>query len=148
MKNGDSKKVLGYGAIVPTSEQNCPRDEPDVTPVKIETFLGLVQNGKNQGNIFSLCAPDYGQKLAGLAKDIVDNVGSVIYLNRIPDVNTIQVTYGAAPLPKDADKGWAFDPSRNAILLGKNIDWNSQPSGSRVMVNYEAIKTDVPKNSN
>jgi len=146
MKNGDAKKVLGYGVIVPTTEQNCPRDEPDVTPVRIETFLGLVQNGKKQGNILSLCAPDYGQRLADLAKDIVEQVGSVIYLNRLPNVNTIQVTYGSAPLPKDADKGWSFDPARNAIVLGKHIDWNSQPSGSRVMVNYDVVKTDVPKN--
>lgn len=138
LKNMDATKVLAYGVIVPTTEQNCPRDETYTMPTRIETFLGLVINGKKQENVFSLCAPDYGQRLADMAKDIVEQVGSIFYLNRLPDVNSIKVTYGSATLPMDANKGWMYDPAKNAIVLGPNVDWGSQPSGSRVMVNFEA----------
>jgi len=145
LKNKDAKKVLAYGAIVPTSDQDCDRDDSWTTPKKIENFLGLVSNGKKGQNIFSLCDPQYGKKLADMAKDIVDEVGGVFYLNRIPVASSIRVTYGSADLPKDANKGWSFDTDRNAIVLGNDVDWSSQPSGSRVMVNYEVARTEIEK---
>jgi hypothetical protein len=140
MKNQDAHKVLGYGVIVPSSVDDCPRDDSYTKPVRIESFLGMVQNGAQGQNIFSLCDQAFGDKLAGMAKDIVDQVGRVMYLNRVPDVNTIRVEYGSATLPMDAEKGWLFDPKKNAIVLGDKIDWSSQPSGSRVMIHYETAQ--------
>ena len=48
--------------------------------------------------------------------------------------------YGNMILPPDPEKGWLFDPKNNAIILGDKINWNSQPFGSRVSVNYEAAQ--------
>ncbi len=140
MKNQDPKKVLGYGVIVPTGVADCPRDEY-ANPDRIEDFLGMVVNGSKGQNVFNLCDPDFGQRIAGMAKDIVDEVGGVFYLNRMPAVDSIRVTYGKALLPQDAKKGWSFDAGRNAIVLGDQIDWESQPTGSRIMVNYEVADT-------
>lgn len=140
LKNQDASKVLSYGVIVPSAVDNCDRDEYMTKPVRIESFLGMVVNGKKQDNIYNLCDPDFGKRLAGMAKDIVEEVGGVFYLKTVPDVATIQVTYGNLTLPNDPKLGWVFDPSRNAIVLGDGIDWSSQPSGTRVMVNYEPIK--------
>ncbi|MGZ5278398.1 MAG: VWA domain-containing protein [Pseudobdellovibrionaceae bacterium] len=145
LKNQDARRVFAYGAIVPSSDSDCNRDDFSMKPVKIESFLSLVYNGANGQNVFSLCDPEYGKKLAGMAKDIVDEFGGVFYLDRMPIESTIRVTYGSADLPRDGNKGWSLDTERNAIVLGDNIDWASQPSGSRIMVNYEAAKAEVEK---
>lgn len=138
LKGGNKDKVLGYGVIIPKADTfNCMRDAYE-DPDKIEEFLKMVKNAKAGTNVMNLCAPDYGKQLADLAKDIVEEVGNTIYLNRVPDVSTIRVTFGAVDLPQDASKGWSFDPAKNAIILGSKIDWTVQPSGSRVKVYYSA----------
>ena len=141
LKNGNATKVLAYGVIVPTGDTSrCERDEYRTTPARIERFLSLVQNNKN--NIMNICDQDYGTRLADMAKDIVSKVGNIIYLDRAPDLNSIRVTYGSIELPEDYEYGWSFDPKRNAIILGSKINWSSQPSGSRVKVFYNAAKLD------
>ena len=142
LKNGDRKKILSYGAIVPTGVNNCERDEPNATPRKIEEFLNIIPNGGGGKNIVSLCAPDYGQRLADFALQIVDQISSQIFLTRLPDVKSLQVFYGKSELPRDVRKGWAYDPENNAILLGDQIDWASQPPGSKVEVKYREARGD------
>lgn len=137
IKKGDKRKLLAFGAIIPSNNTlpNCDRDDGSTTPRKIEEFLGIVPNAPN--NILNLCSPDFGTPLAGFASEIVERTGLTIYLTRQPDVDTIKVIYGEAELPNDPDVGWTFDTSRNAIQLGSKIDWESQPSGSRVKVFYK-----------
>jgi hypothetical protein len=141
LKHKDASKILAYGVLAPTNNpQRCTRDEPFGSPLRIEKFLSMVQNNKN--NIMSICDPDYGSRLATMAKDIVDKVGNIIYLSRPPDFSSIRVSYGSVDLPEDYHKGWSFDPKMNAILLGDQINWSSQPSGSRIKVFYNAAKFD------
>jgi hypothetical protein len=140
LKNGDKTKVLGYGAIVPTGVTNCDRDDYSVTPRKIEEFLNIVPNGGGGKNVVSLCANDYGQRLADFALQIVDQISSQIFLTRLPDVNSLQVFYGNSELPRDVRKGWAYSPELNAVLLGDQIDWASQPVGSKVEVRYKEAR--------
>ncbi|MBS1970242.1 MAG: VWA domain-containing protein [Bdellovibrionales bacterium] len=140
LKQGNASKILAYGVIVPTNDtMNCDRDDMR-TPLRIESFLGMVQNNKN--NVMNICDPDYGTRLANMAKDIVDKVGNIIYLDRAPALDSIHVFYGNAELPENFETGWSFDPKRNAIILGSKINWSSQPSGSRVKVSYTAAKYD------
>jgi hypothetical protein len=145
LKRNDRRKVLGYGAIIPTSvTSGCARDPGILTPVRIEEFLDIVPNGVTGGgrgnNIVSLCALDFGKRLAEFALDIVDQVGSTIYLTRFPQVETIRVTYGDLVLPEDSRKGWSYNPSKNAIQLGTDIDWANQPIGSKIRVFYEEAR--------
>lgn len=145
LKNGDSRKVLGFGAVVPSGVTTCPRDPsnnggPAPEPKRIEEFLSMTD--PNRTNILNLCATDYGTRLAQFATDIVNQVSSVVYLSRAPVMSSIRVTYGSADLPMDAETGWSFDPSVNAIRLGPKIDWSSQPNGSRVKVFYDAARFD------
>jgi len=136
-KDGRKNKVFSFGAIIPTAETRCARDafEP---PRLIEEFLGIVQNSGN--NVMNLCASDFGQKLAEAASQIVDQVGNKIYLSRAPEISTLKVTYGSVELQPDARTGWTFDPLENAVVLGKEIDWNSQPPDSEIRVDYTAAK--------
>lgn len=141
LKQGNASKLLAYGVLVPTIDtMRCDRDESTSTPRRIESFLSMVPNNKN--NIMNICDPDYGTRLASMAKDIVDKVGNIIYLSRAPDFNSIRVTYGSVDLPEDYHRGWSFDPKKNAIILGDKIDWGSQPSGSRIKVFYNAAQID------
>jgi hypothetical protein len=145
LKRNDRRKVLGYGAIVPTSvPSGCARDQLDVTPKRIEEFLDLVPNGVTGGgrgnNIVSLCATDFGKRLAEFALDIVDQVGSTIYLTRFPEIKTIRVTYGDLVLPEDPRRGWSYNPSKNAIQLGSEIEWSNQPIGSKIRVFYQEAR--------
>lgn len=144
LKNNDKRRVLSYGAIIPTTQTSgCTRDEFQ-TPVRIEEFLDIVPNGKTGGgsgdNIVSLCANDYGQRLAEFALQIVDQISSKIYLTRQPDKDTLRVSYGASDLPYDKDKGWVYDPKDNAVILGPDIEWTSQPPGSKVEVHYKEAR--------
>jgi len=141
LKNGNQDKVLGYGVLVPSNDTSrCERDEYGVSPDKIESFLSMVVNNKN--NIMSICDPDYGTRLANMAKDIVDKVGNIIYLDLPAEYESIRVTYGSMDLPRNYETGWSFDTKKNAILLGTKINWGSQPSGSRIKVFYNAATLD------
>ncbi len=143
LKNNDTRRVLAYGAIIPSSVSGCPRD-PSGIPVRIEQFLNMVPNGKDGGgpggNVVSLCAPDFGQKLAGFALQIVDTISSVIYLSRLPDPDSLRVSYGSIDLPMDPKTGWSYSSAENAIYLGPDIDWVSQPPGSKVEVHYKEAR--------
>lgn len=135
---GNKDKVLGYGVIVPTGDRRCERDEFNATPVQIEEFLGMTVNtGKN---IFGLCDPNFGQNLANLSQDIARYVGGVIYLNRAPIPETIRVVYGTQSIPSHPKTGWMFDPAKNAIILGQDIVWSTQPAGTKVQVLFEAAQ--------
>lgn len=134
---GTPDKVLAYGVIVPSNVSNCQRDETTL-PRKIETFLSFPVNAGN--NLMSLCDPNFGTKLADLSKDIAKFVGGIVYLNRAPVPSTIQVVFGTQIIPPGPKKGWTFDPSRNAIILGDEIQWSTQPAGTKLKVNFEAAQ--------
>jgi hypothetical protein len=139
LKGGDTNKVLAYGAIVPSNDNlNCTRDQGYTKPVAIEAFLAIFSNRAT--NTMNLCDPDFGNRLAGLAQDIVANSGRVILLKMLPAKGSISVTYGTMDLPEDADTGWIYDPSRNAVVLGKNINWKAKPLGSKLKVYYNTYK--------
>lgn len=136
LKGGDARKILAYGVFIPTKEMNNCTGE-GMVPAKIEEFLGLVVNASVAPNQFSLCDPNFGKHIADIGKNIVSQVGTIFYLKDLPDTESIKVTYGSAILPKDRHKGWMYDSSQNAVILGDDIDWASQPSGSKVMVTYD-----------
>lgn len=142
---GNRDKVLGYGVIVPSLDRRCDRDETNVTPDMIEDFLGMTINtGKN---VFGLCDPNFGQNLANLSQDIARYVGGVIYLTRAPIPETIRVLYGSQTIPSDPKVGWMFDPIRNAVILGQDIVWSTQPAGTKVQVLFDAAQFEEEKQS-
>lgn len=142
MKNNDAKKIISLGVLVPSSVNDCLRDD-GTKPFEIETFLSFFPLSNQTSNILSLCSKTYGSELSKMANTIVDQIGHVIYLNRAPIMSSLRVTYGQINLPSDYKKGWSFDAKRNAIILGEEIDWTVQPSGSRVKIFYDAAKYDT-----
>jgi hypothetical protein len=133
---GRKEKFISYAVMIPSTDMVCPRDEAGVVPTRLEKFLGMMPNAGN--NEFSLCDVNFGDRVAQIADDLVRYVGNIIYLSRPPLIETIKVMFGTQEIPRDVKKGWAFDPARNALLIGDEIEWSVQPNGTKVRVYYEA----------
>lgn len=133
LKGGDPDKVIVYAAYVSSTDKKCPYGD-----VQRGILEGLFKEAK--AKTFSLCDVDFGKKLAALADDVIERVGTVLYLSRPPLKDTIVVTFGSQTIPNDVHKGWVFDPSRNALIFAKDIDLKPEPSGTNIQVKFEAAK--------
>jgi len=134
LKKGDADKIITYGVHIPSNISSCPRSgEP--MPKKLEEFFKLTN-----ATAFGLCDADFGVKLAELGADLVRRVSSVLYLSRPAQPHTIKVTFGTQTIPNHPDKGWIFDPSRNAILFGEEIELLPEPTGTEIEVDFVAAE--------
>lgn len=131
LKNNDPAKIIVYGAYVSSVDRTCPAGD-----VQRGILEGLFLEAK--AKTFSLCDPNFGAKLAGLASDVIDRVGSVLYLSRPPSKDTIVVTFGSQTIPNDREKGWVFDPARNALIFATNIELLPEPDGTKIQVRFDA----------
>lgn len=138
LKGNDINQILAYGVLPASFDPKCYTEEN--RPENIERFLALVK--KNGPNLMSLCSPTYGQELAKLGEDLAKNVGSFIYLSRLPDPKSLKVTLGPITLPNDPKKGWSYDSYLNAVILGDDINWQAAPKGSSIKVYFNAAKPD------
>lgn len=93
--------------------------------------------------MYNLCDPAFGQNLAKIGEVLSYTVGNIIYLKRVPIVSTIQVWYGTQRIDPHPTQGWSYDPARNAIVLGSEIQWSQQPPGTRVRVRYESYRDPI-----
>lgn len=134
LKGGDPDKIISYGVYIPTVDQTCERSGEPV-PTKLEEFYAL-----SKAKTLGLCDPDFGKKLAALGDDLVRRVGSVLYLSRPAQPHTIKVTYGTQTIPNEPKTGWIYDPSRNALIFGDEIDLKPEPAGTQVEVDFIAAE--------
>lgn len=140
---GRPEKIISYGVIVPSNVYDCDRDERDVFPDRIESFLGKVANAGH--NEFSLCDPTFGDRVAEIADSLVRYIGNVVYLKRAPVINSIHVRFGTQIIPQDAQTGWAFDATRTAVVFGDDVVWSTQAPGTKVQITYEAVDFPHPR---
>ncbi len=134
LKGGDPNKIISYGVHIPSNIGNCPRSgEP--SPKKLEEFFKLAK-----ATTLGLCDADYGMKLAELGADLVRKVGSILYLSRPAVPHTIRVKFGSQAIPNDPDRGWIYDPTRNALIFGEGIDLLPEPAGTKIEVDFLAAE--------
>jgi len=139
LKNRRADQIIGFGVIVPVLDnRNCNRDDFAMRPYRLEEFLKLI--GRGQQNIYNLCDPQFGDNLLAVTDALIKSVANVIYLSRLPVPHTIQVIYGTQVIPSDPINGWSYDPSRNAVVFGKEMKLTDQPAGTKVRVIYDAAK--------
>jgi hypothetical protein len=134
LKAGDKNKILSYGVYIPLRDRACDRSG-EIEPMRLERFFSL-----SGAKTFGLCDADYGQKLASVGDDLVERVGKTLLLSRAPNPATIVVRFGTMILPNDLTKGWVYDPRRNALIFGDEIDWGSQPNGTQIEVDFDAAE--------
>lgn len=130
LKYGQKEKIVTYGALVPQSSSGCPSDGG--APIRI---LELIKHFN--GLEFSLCDPEFGLKLAGLAEDLARRIGSIIPLNKIPALKTIEVRYGTQIIPEDPINGWQYNPSTISLELGPAFEFDpNQPEGTEIEIRF------------
>jgi len=139
LKAGDASKVLTYAVYIPSAQKDCDRSgEPD--PDRIEEFFQIMTLKGQTPKAFSLCDPDFGQKLASIADDVVGKVSRVMRLERPPVVDSILVQYGSQVIPNDPKKGWQYEPTRNAIIFGRDIEILPEPPGTTIKVDFDVAE--------
>lgn len=142
-KKNDKRKVLGYGVIRKVAEERICTTGGESIDDKLETFLaGVVNGGARQENVLSLCATDWGEKLAEFAKDIVTRSAGSVKLTALPSPASIRVAYGSQVIPNDLKTGWTYRSSSNSLEFGSGIVWTDQPVGTTLSINYEIIDTE------
>lgn len=130
IKGGAKDKVLAYGAFIPPdSTTNCPKDSTIQNTQSLVDFVNYA-NGK----YYDLCDATYGEKLAQVSDDIVQRVGRIVNLDRLPDISSIYVQFGSRIIPNSVERGWIYDPVRNAVVFARDIDWSGEPDGTSVEV--------------
>lgn len=138
---GRKDRLAAFGVIVPVLDnRSCSRDDDSMRPMRLEQFLSLANWDPNQSNVFNLCDPAFGNNLTSIGDILVKAVGNIIFLSRPPILSTIKVQYGSQMIPADPKLGWSYDPARNALILGNDIVWTTQPPGTKVQVFYEAAR--------
>ncbi len=134
LKDGDKSKLFYYAAIVdnPQSTSNCRRDDSDRGLIR-----EMVRLHSPNSALFDICADDYGAEMAQVADDLVTSV-SRIYLDQLPDVTTIKVTYGELVIPNDPETGWVYSAEENAIYLSPSIEFTELEKAD-LKINFDAI---------
>lgn len=123
-----------YAAYIPSNDRSCNRSgEP--YPDRLEELFK-----KTKALTVNLCDSQFGTKLANVGKDLFHRIARKMYLARRPIEGTIKVTYGNMVLPNDHDKGWVYVPNENIIKFGEKVDWESQPPGSNLDIEYTPVK--------
>lgn len=132
LKNGQKEKLFYYAAIVEDPNSNCRRDDGDRGLIR-----EMVRLHAPNSALFDICADDYGAEMAQVADDLVTSV-SRIYLDQLPDVTTLKVTYGDFVIPNDAETGWVYSAEENAIYLSPSIEFTELEKAD-LKINFEAI---------
>lgn len=128
-----------HAAYVPSANVTgtCQRDDT-ILPLRIEEVLNAF--GTLQSSV-GLCDADYSLKLKSLLGSYAGTFAGldVVTLQLVPIVKTIKVTYGSQALRAgDLYGGWVYDSRKNQIRLGSQINWASEPSGTKVVIEYDA----------
>ncbi|OQW48435.1 MAG: hypothetical protein A4S09_04460 [Proteobacteria bacterium SG_bin7] len=99
-------------------------------------YMQLVDN--SGGAKTTICTGDFSAALAGVEKRIYDTA-SRFYLDRVPDVSSIEVLINGNKIPNDPVNGWTYIAADNSIQLHGNaiartdvkIDIFYQPIGTK-----------------
>ena len=116
-KGGDLAKVKFYG-VYSVQDFGCPSSDSRWF-YRESKYKPIIE--ATGGSTFPACAPDFGQKLTGLAKEIISYLqSSKITLKKRPKPWTISISYKGKVLPggpQDQGGMWYYDFNDNAIVF-------------------------------
>ena len=153
LKANDTEKVLGYGVL---SFPNYFKDicgQDGGNPNNLFDFMGYFTNALNSQigggttastqdpsipanfydltNVFSLCDPNFGQKLSDIGSDIRLRVSQKIPLPVRPVDGTIKLKYGTQEIDK---KWWKYDFGTNSIILDPLVELDETQVDAQLFV--------------
>lgn len=137
---GSANKIFVGAAYIPDNQASVCSGESEIGfSDNLPYFFTLTK-----ATTFSLCDPDFGEKLAEIGR-VIARRAQTMYLKKIPKKGTIKVVVGSEPIPNDAKSGWTYNPVINAIEFGPNIDWEVFPDNTFPQVDFEAIDIKQPE---
>lgn len=129
-----------HGLIIPTGEQEnntCTRDEFSQTPTSIEDVIRIFN-----GHVVSLCADPakYNEGLSLIANDILakapfGKLQVAVPLKYTSIEQSLEVSYGSQ-IPR-GPLTWAYDKNFNRVVFNKDFNWNEQPDGTKLVIQFE-----------
>lgn len=136
---GTSNKIFVGAAYIPDSEAATCSGESEINSTdNLPYFFSLTK-----AMTFSLCDPDFGEKLAEIGR-VLARKAQTMYLKKIPKQGTIKVAVGTSEIPNHPKQGWTYNPVVNGIEFGPDIDWESFPDNAFPQVDFEAIEIEQP----
>lgn len=124
--------VSAYAFMSPIADITCHKDNSNNTQSTIEPLVS-----KLGGQAFNICAPDWTAPMRTIAEQLKVEVTRTIRLPTEPVTKSIEVRFGNKILPAgDLHRGWVYDVTQNAILLGDRIDWNGQAPGAQLEITF------------
>lgn len=130
LKNGDRSKIL-IAAALPNLNNHAASCEKDGHGA-VQSFPALlaVSGALNT----DMCTDNFGEHLAQFAQYLIQRVSTQkIAMGFTPDINTLQVSYGAANSKDNervviarGDDGYLFDADKNEVILSPNLSLKGQ----------------------
>lgn len=141
LKKGNSNRLIVGGVYIESLEAavTCTGESEIGMSTQLKDFFDMTR-----AFTFSLCDPQYGERLAELGVEIANRSNQVV-LSTLPQQKTISVSVGGIPLPEDVLTGWTYLEEKNSILFGPNIDWDPYPEGAIPQIDYIPRDIDFDK---
>ncbi len=161
LKAYDFDRALAYGVMSYPNffEDTCQQDDPQ--PDNLFNFMTMFTNAYNTkigggisftptnvtiapefyklSNVFSLCDPQFGQKLANIGEDIRIRVSQKIPLPVRPVDGTIKIKFGTQIVDP---KWWKYDFGTNSIILDPNADLDTTQPDAQLFVSMDVAAAD------
>src|SRR5690606_32546333 len=122
---GSPDKLFVGAAYVPDAEYKTCAAEAEINYTERLPVLFQLTNAMT----FSLCDRQYGTKLSEIGK-LLASKAQTMYLKQFPEAGTISVAIGTETLPNDPKKGWTYNPEKNALEFGTDIEWEKYPDNT------------------
>ena len=105
---------------------------------------------KTKGLIVSLCDPNWGQQLEEVYKDFVSAFPENSFaLDKVPDLDSIEVFLNGIKLPNDAKTGWILNLEKLSISLGSDLDLSyyqrnkAKAEDNKLLIRYKPLNLDI-----
>lgn len=157
LKNFNSGMISTH-AIGIHPDYNCPVDPslkgPSGSPLYPERVQQFVSD--TGGRLLSLCPVKkeldkngkpkidpvpWGDVLAEIGRDIRRRtLGREIRINAIPELGTIEVSYGSQKLKPDSakERGWRYNEKFNALIIDGDVDLKPEP-GAEIRIKFTPV---------
>lgn len=142
----DRETFSTYAVISDPNDANCHRDKSGEAD-KIVNFIN-----RTGGKWFSLCDPQFGDRLAEIGTHLSDRLSleKMIQLSSIPELGTLTVTMTkmdgtTSPIDPSDINGWQYDADQMAIVLRSPVGGFLQDA-KKVDVSYTDLNFKNLKN--
>ena len=136
---GELKHIRSYAAVLDNRKgDKCGGDggggSPEKYPFHLYKFIE-----KTGGLRISICESNWGLRLVNVFDDLNEQLYiNILYLDEVPELETMEVFLNGKKVPKDINKGWSFNPEQLSITIG--FDFKYAPYLSENLKNEFTVK--------